>query len=468
MPQSRNRGLRPQTPSPQSPDGLKDSARRAEDQAPPAFEARGPGRSPGYGKGRGGGKSRLAPYLRLFEPQGATRTPRQNPYARLFATPGARAFTAGNLIARLPMGMFSVSAVIMIAGSRGSYALAGAVTATGLAATALVAPWTARLVDRYGQARIAVPATALAALGSLALLLCVRFGAPDWTLFAAYAATASTPNTGGMSRARWAHLHKGDAAALHTANSFEQAADELCFMLGPVLGAFLCSALFPEAGTLTGAVLLLTGVLIFAAQRSTEPPVAARSTHAGSPLRTPGMPAMLAVFLATGAVFGSMEVVTIAFADDRGHASAAGAVLALQAAGSCAAGLLYGSVRPARSLPRRLLTCIAAMTALMSLPLLAAATGSLLTLAGALLLAGMATAPTMVTGMTLVQRLTPEGQLNEGMTLAVTALLGGIAAGSATGGWTVEHASAPYGYVVPLSAAAVALLLSAAAKARRP
>src|SRR6478735_1776530 len=90
-----------------------------------------------------------------------------NPYLRLLATPGARAFTAGNLIARLPMGMFSVSAVIMIAGSRGSYALAGAVTATGLAATAVVAPWTARLVDRYGQARVAVPATAIAALGPL-------------------------------------------------------------------------------------------------------------------------------------------------------------------------------------------------------------------------------------------------------------------------------------------------------------
>ena len=72
------------------------------------------------------------------------------PYRRLFALPGTRAFTLGNLVARLPMGMFSVSAVIMIAGTRGSYALAGAVTATGLAATAVVAPWTARLVDRYG------------------------------------------------------------------------------------------------------------------------------------------------------------------------------------------------------------------------------------------------------------------------------------------------------------------------------
>lgn len=38
------------------------------------------------------------------------------------------------------MGMLGVSAVLMIAGSRGSYALAGAVAATGLAATALAAP----------------------------------------------------------------------------------------------------------------------------------------------------------------------------------------------------------------------------------------------------------------------------------------------------------------------------------------
>ncbi|MEV6654097.1 MFS transporter [Streptomyces sp. NPDC051219] len=395
------------------------------------------------------------------------RPGRRNPYARLFATPGARAFTAGNLIARLPMGMFSVSAIIMIAGSRGSYALAGAVTAAGLGVTALVAPWTARLVDRYGQARIAVPATAIAALGSLALLLCVRHGAPDWTLFAAYAATATTPNTGGMSRARWAHLHKDDPAALHTANAFEQAADELCFMLGPVLAAFLCTAVFPEAGTLTGAVLLLTGVLLFAAQRATEPPVSPRS-RARSPLRVPGMPPLLSAFLATGAVFGSLEVVTIAFAEDRGHRAAAGAVLALQAAGSCAAGLLYGSLRPAANPRARLLPCVAAMTALMSLPLLAATlTGSLLAVAAALLSAGIATAPTMVTGMTLLQGRIPVDRLNEGMALAVTALLGGIACGSAAGGWAVERFGAASGYAVPVSAAALALVVTAVGTAGR-
>ncbi|GHC44932.1 MFS transporter [Streptomyces flavofungini] len=409
----------------------------------------------------------------------STDTPRpRNPYARLFAIPGATAFTVGNLIARLPMGMFSVSAVIMIAGARDSYALAGAVTATGLAATAVVAPWTARMVDRYGQARVAVPATVLAVLGSLSLLLCVRFGAPDWTLFASYAATATTPNTGGMSRARWSHLLRGEPKALHTANSFEQAADELCFMLGPVLAAFLCGALFPQAGTLVGAVLLLTGVLLFAAQRSTEPPLPRRTDGAPkpkSPLRTPGMPALLIVFLATGAVFGSMEVATIAYADEQGHKAAAGVVLALQAAGSCAAGLGYGALRPSGSPDRRHVLCGAAMAVLMALPLLAVVTtGSLVVLAGALLVAGMATAPTMVTGMTLVQRYAPEGQLNEAMTLAVTGLLGGIACGAAGGGWTAEHMSPAAAYTVPVAAALCALLLSTAracatsTRARRP
>jgi predicted MFS family arabinose efflux permease len=102
------------------------------------------------------------------------------------------------------------------------------------------------------------------------------------------------------------------------------------------------------------------------------------------------------------------------------------------------------------------------MTIPMTLPLLAASlTGSLLALAGALLLAGMATAPTMVIGMTLVQQRTPEGHVNEGMTLAVTALLGGIACGSATGGWAVEHLSPTAGYGVPVAAAAVALGIAA-------
>ncbi|WP_443065296.1 MFS transporter [Streptomyces sp. NBC_00536] len=390
----------------------------------------------------------------------ATRRRPPGPYRRLFAVPGARAFTAGNLLARLPMGMFGVSAVLMIAGQRGSYALAGAVTATGLAATAVVAPFTARLTDRHGQARIALPATVIAVLGSLCLVWCVRTHAPAWTLFASYAATATTPNIGGLSRARWTHLLRDSPAARHTAMSFEQAADELCYLLGPVLAATLCSLAFPEAGTLTGAALLLAGMVLFTSRRATEPPPAGRTRHR-SPLRSPGLPGLLALFLALGAVFGSMEVTSIAWLTGHGLTAAAGPVLALQAAGSCAAGLLYGTLRP-----RALRGCVAALAALMTLPWAAAATGSVPALAAALLLAGMATAPTMVTAMSLVQHATPAARLNEGMTLAVTAILTGIAAGSATAGTTIDHLGPTPTYALPAAAALLALLALLLATAR--
>ncbi|MEU5110616.1 MFS transporter [Streptomyces longwoodensis] len=400
-----------------------------------------------------------------FRPR-ATRPP--GPYRRLLARPGARAFVAGNLIARLPAGMFGMSTIVMIAGTRGSYALAGAVGATGLAASALAGPWVARLVDRHGQARVAVPAALCVVLGSLALVLCVHCGAPDWTLFAAYATTATTPNTGGMARARWAHLLDGDAAALHTANSFEQAVDELCYMLGPVLAAFLCTAVAPEAGLLVAASLLLVGIVLFAAQRATEPPPRPADRASAPPLRVAGVPPLLVGFLATGAVFGSMEVVTVAYADALGHRGAAGVVLMLQAAGSCAAGLLYGALKPAGPAERRLPWCLLAMTVLMGLPWLSARTaGSLPLLALALLVAGMATAPTMVTAMTVLQGRVPAGRLNEGLSLMVTALLAGIACGSASGGWIVEHAAPTTGFVVPVAAAGVAFVIGSARAVRR-
>ncbi|MGK5529458.1 MFS transporter [Streptomyces sp. URMC 129] len=395
-------------------------------------------------------------------------------YRTLLAQPGALAFTLPNLVARLPMGMFSVAAVIMITAHHGSYALAGAVQATGLLSSVVAGPLLARQVDRRGQARVLVPAVAVCVTGHVALLLCVLLGAPVWSWFCCVLLTATTPNTGGMSRARWAHIFREPtpehAAARHTANAFEQALDELCFMCGPVLAAFLCTALFPEAGTVTAAALLLGGTLAFAARRDTEPPPApARAGDGPGPLRAPGMPPLLAAFLCAGAIFGSLEVVTLAFADARGQQGWAGPVLAGQAAGSAAAGLLFGALRLGGSPRGRFAACAAAMAALTTLPALAARTGSLLLLAPALLLAGMATAPTMVTGMSLVQRVVPPGRLNEGMTLAVTALLGGIALGSAGGGWAVEHLSG--GATAAYGAPALAALLTAALAAaghRRP
>jgi MFS family permease len=77
-----------------------------------------------------------------------------------------------------------------------------------------------------------------------------------------------------------------------------------------------------------------------------------------------------------------------------------------------------------------------------------------------LLVAGFATAPTMSTSMGLVAALVPENRLTEGFTLTTTGLLIGVSAGTAAGGWTVDHLASGAGYHVPAVAALVALLLS--------
>ncbi|WP_062013206.1 MFS transporter [Streptomyces hygroscopicus] len=384
------------------------------------------------------------------------------PYRRLFAAPGALAFTLAAFVGRLPGSMLGVSTVLMIATVRDSYALAGAVSATGVAVTAVAGPLLGRLVDRYGQVRVAVPAVVCYLAGATAMVLCVHLGAPAWTLFCCAAGSSGVPSLGSMTRARWAALYRDDPAARHTANSFEQVVDELCFMAGPALAMVLCTTVLPEAGLITAAALLFTGTLLFAAQRRTEPPPGPRPAR-GRALLTPGLRVILTTFLATGAVFGSMEVATVAAVESFGHSTASSAVLALQAAGSCAAGLVFGALPPRGTAGGRLVTGVAAM-ALAVLPLLAA--HSLATLAPLLFLAGMATAPTMITGMTLVHRQIPAARLNEGMTTVYTGLLIGISTGAAAGGWTVDHLGATSAYLTPVTAAAVAFAIAWTGRSR--
>ncbi|MFF4813036.1 MFS transporter [Kitasatospora sp. NPDC001309] len=389
-------------------------------------------------------------------------------YRRLFAAPGATAFTLAGLLGRIALSMNGVSLVVLLAERRGSYALAGTVSAAGLVTGAIGMPLLGRLVDRYGQSRVAVPAALYNAVPLAALLLCVRLGAPDWTLYACWAACAAAPNLGGMARSRWAHLHRDDPAARHLANSLEQALDELCFMAGPVLAMVLCTTIAPEAGLLTAGTVGTTGALLFAAQRGTEPPLPAPAPTGerhGSPLRVPGLRVLALTFLATGTVFGATEITTVAYADALGHKAVAGPLLALVAGGSCVAGLLFGLLTPRRAPGARFLLGVAAMAAVLLLPLAAGLGGAgPVALGAALFAAGTATAPTMVTGMTLVQELLPQRQFNEGMAVAVSGIVVGISAGAALAGTLAERAAPGTGYVLPAGAAALALLIASAGR----
>ncbi|MEU9394473.1 MFS transporter [Streptomyces sp. NPDC048324] len=377
-----------------------------------------------------------------------------SPYRALFAAPGTRRFSAAGFLGRMPLSMMGIGVVTMISQLSGRYGLAGALSATIALAAAAIGPQISRLVDQYGQRRVLRPATLVALASAAGLLLAVSFGGPDWVLFVCAAGIGSVPSLGAMVRARWATLYRG-TPLLHTAYSFESVVDEMCFILGPIISIGLSTAWFPEAGPLLAACFLAVGVFWLTAQRSTEPEPHPRARQGGgSALRSRGLQVLVATFVATGAIFGAVDVVTVAFADERGHKGAASVVLALYAAGSCVAGIVFGLLRFAGAPQRRWLLGICAMAVSM-IPLLLV--GNLPFLAVALFVAGLSIAPTMITTMSLIEEHVPRAQSTEGMTWISTGLAVGVALGSSVAGWVIDAAGARAGYGVPAVSGAVAV-----------
>ncbi|MER6132396.1 MFS transporter [Streptomyces sp. NPDC001815] len=377
-----------------------------------------------------------------------------SPYRALFAAPGSKGFTTAGLLGRMPLSMMGIGVVTMISQVTGRYGLAGALSATMALAAAALGPQVSRLVDRYGQRRVLRPATMCALAASAGLLLTVRFEGPDWVLFVCSAGIGCVPSVGAMTRARWALLYRG-RPELHTAYAFESVVDEICFIFGPIISIGLSTVWFPEAGPLLAACFLAAGVFWLTSQRATEPSPHPREHHTGgSALRSAGLQVLVATFVATGAIFGAVDVVTVAFADEEGHKGAASVVLAVYAAGSCAAGAVFGLLRFAGAPARRWVLGICAMAVSM-IPLLLV--GNLPFLAVALFVAGLSIAPTMITTMALVELHVPRAKLTEGMTWVSTGLAVGVALGSSLSGWVIDTAGARAGYGVPVAAGAVAV-----------
>ncbi|MGW5652904.1 MFS transporter [Streptomyces humi] len=377
-----------------------------------------------------------------------------SPYRALFAAPGTKAFSAAGFVGRMPLSMMGIGVVTMISQLTGRYGLAGALSATIALSAAAIGPQVSRLVDRYGQRRVLRPATLLALAAAAGLLSAAHYGWPDWALFVCAAGIGAVPSLGAMIRARWATLYRG-TPQLHTAYSFESVVDEICFIFGPIISIGLSTTWFPEAGPLLAAGFLAAGVLWLTAQRATEPRPHPREHHGGgSALRAPGLQVLVATFVATGAIFGAVDVVTVAFADERGHKGASSVVLALYAAGSCAAGVVFGLMRFAGKPERRWLLGICAMAVSM-IPLLLV--GNLPLLAVALFVSGLSIAPTMITTMSLIEEHVPRAKLTEGMTWVSTGLAVGVALGSSVAGWVIDAAGARAGYGVPAVSGAVAV-----------
>lgn len=379
---------------------------------------------------------------------------RGNPYLRLLRTPGARRLVAAGFVGRMPMSMLGLGIVLLVSAMTGKYATAGAVAATGAICYAILAPRLGRLADRFGQARVLRPLTAVFGISAVAFTTCAVLRAPLWTLFVAGGVLGGTmPSLGSMVRARWSCL-AGDTPLLHTAFALESVADELIFVTGPVIVTILATEVYPVAGVAAAAGLAVAGTLWLAAQRRTEPPVQPRE-HPGSAIRVPGMIALATVYVFLGAMFGTIDLSTIAFASQQGHKPLAGLVLGTYALGSAVGGLWYGARQWRAPLDRRFLITLGGIV-LGVAPMWALPT--LLILSVVIFFCGLSIAPTLIAGFSIVERRLPPQLMTEGMSWLSTSIGIGLALGPPVAGHIIDARGAHWGYAFALGCGILAAL----------
>jgi predicted MFS family arabinose efflux permease len=280
-------------------------------------------------------------------------------------------------------------------------------------------------------------------------------------------AGATMPSMGPMVRARWSVL-LGGTARLHTAFSLESVADEIIFMVGPVVVALLATDVYPAAGLAAALLLCFVGTMLFTAQRRTEPPPRPRAgggtTTAGSlPAmsraaqrpRAGALVTLVPVYGLLGAMFAAIELSTVAFAGEHGHKQLAGLVLGVYALGSAAGGLWYGSRHWRSPLSRRFAITLGVMTSGVAMFWWQPGFASLFPV---IFVAGVAIAPTLITGYSLIEHLAPPERRTEAMTWLSSAIGVGLAIGAPAAGRLIDASGARAGYLLAAAAGAAAFV----------
>ena len=381
-------------------------------------------------------------------------------YRAAFRAPGSAAFCAASFVARMPIAIYPLGLILLFSqqrggqgGSGGQFGVAGVLEGCYIVAGGVGNPLVSRLVDRFGQTRLLLPAAIAHALSVLALVVLYEARTPDVVVAIPVLVLGLTYlPIGSLVRSRWSYVLAG-RPELGTAYSIESTLDELIFTVGPIVAGVLATLVNPLASAVLGAVLVLGGSLWLRTQPETDPPV---NAHVGdgrrSALRYPGMGLLTAAMIGMGGAFGTVEVTVAAFASQHEARAQTGIVLAAFAIGSGLAGLAYGARQWSAPLSLRFLIQSVIFGLLLPLMLLATNVLAVALLVG---IVGLGIAPSLITGFGLVDKLVPAGVLTEGLSWIGTGLNFGYGFGAALAGVVADRHGAHVAFFTPITAGCV-------------
>ncbi|WP_430791137.1 MFS transporter [Actinoplanes sp. G11-F43] len=363
-----------------------------------------------------------------------------------------------SVIGRFPIYMVGLALVISTASRGSGYISAGLLLAGYTLGVALVAPFVARRVDRYGQPPVLLITGVVYPVALVGFVYADQASLPV-QLVLVVVAGAMNPPLSGCIRSLWStaggHLEQAGL-------SIEAVLSEVFTIGGPLL---LSVVLFwGDEGTalIVGGLLAGVGAIGFATSRASRETQVA---HAGQDsveerdrlgaLRSPILARMLIVLFGCGLATGIYNVAVPAFAEAHGSAQDIGLIFGIWGVGGIIGGVWYSTHTLRRPPVIAFATGSLIMAACAALVMLAWDNWSI---GAALVLLGAVTAPVTAISYQLVSRAARAGYITEAFTWAMTVILGGSAIGSQLGGLIIEATGTRVAFL-----AVVVVMLSVAA-----
>jgi MFS family permease len=380
-------------------------------------------------------------------------------YLGLAVRPRVRLPLLGSLVGRIPESIASVSLVLLLRSTTGSYASAGVAAAGFALGSAGSAPIAGRALDRVRRGGLLVGLAVGFGCALIAIVVCAgRVPEALIVLLAAVAGAARPPLDAAM-RALWPRVVPAERVA--AAYSLDATLQELIWIFGPLLLAALLVIGSPSLPLLACAALGVAGTLVFAGGSRTVPgsPRGRELAGAGMGLRSIAFGSLLAAGTFYGVAAGLLTVALSAFATEHHARAAVGVLIAVWGVGSILGGVAYGTIRWRAAPERRAMLLLGALAGLLAV--LAAAPG-LVALALAMLALGLPLSPWLGTLNEAVQGLVDPARTTEAFTWTYSLITVGIAAGSAAAGPVIQGSGASAGFLVAAASAGAGAVVGAA------
>jgi MFS family permease len=394
-------------------------------------------------------------------------------YRRLLHLAGP-AYVVVAFLGRLPLAMSQLGTLLLVSSATGSYGLGGLAAGALAVANAVGAPLAGALADRIGQRPVVLAQSLAGAVGLGSLVAAVLADLGPVAVVGVAALTGLTlPAVGPLARVRWRPITARDGVAppeqrrlVDAAFSYEGAADEASFAIGPALIGLAAVAVSPGGALLLAAALLAVFGTAFALDPSAR--LTHRARHAGAaldagPLLTLTFVVLALGQLAIGMLFGGTQTGATVLATEAGQPGVAGLVHATLGVGSAVAGIATAYL-PARIGHERRARAAAVALVVLSVPLLLV--DGLLPVTGVVLVLGIAVAPYMIAIFSLGERVVPPHRVGTAMTLLAAATGVGYALGSSIAGRLGDAGGPTAAFTVTVGASALALLLMTSQQAR--